>query len=250
MSGTATALVGATGGAGTTRTAVELAATLARDGRNVAILDAAFATQGLAGYVEGRIDPDLTALLTDRADAPLDEALRVLALSAAVEGRVACCPVRAPFERLARAKTVAAARRFEERLAEAAETFDHVLVDVPPVAANQAIAAVAGADRVVLVAPATTRGADAIDRMRDRLLDVGTTVDGVLATRGDLDAADASLPACEATAAADAPACLDPGAPIARAAADAAEELLGESLDLAFEEPGLLETVEGFVTRR
>ncbi len=51
------AQVGTTGGAGTTRTAVELAATLARDGRSVAIFDAAYATQGLAGYVDGKIDP-------------------------------------------------------------------------------------------------------------------------------------------------------------------------------------------------
>ncbi|SEO55941.1 hypothetical protein SAMN04487948_103228 [Halogranum amylolyticum] len=48
MPGTTTALVGATGGAGVTRTAVELAATLARDGRDVAVLDAAYATEGLS----------------------------------------------------------------------------------------------------------------------------------------------------------------------------------------------------------
>jgi len=42
------ALVGVAGGAGTTRTAVEMAATLARADRSVAVLDAAFGTQGLA----------------------------------------------------------------------------------------------------------------------------------------------------------------------------------------------------------
>ncbi|OYR95948.1 cell division inhibitor, partial [Halorubrum sp. E3] len=46
MQATTLALVGATGGAGTTRTAVELAALGARDGRDVAVVDAAFTTQG------------------------------------------------------------------------------------------------------------------------------------------------------------------------------------------------------------
>nr|WP_227776770.1 hypothetical protein [Haladaptatus pallidirubidus] len=59
------ALVGATGGAGTTRLCIELGAMLAHAGRDVAILDAAFATQGLARHVPGRIGNDLTALLTD-----------------------------------------------------------------------------------------------------------------------------------------------------------------------------------------
>jgi Mrp family chromosome partitioning ATPase len=58
------ALVGAVGGAGTTRTAVEFGATLARDGRDVAILDAAYATQGLADYLAGRIETDITRVAT------------------------------------------------------------------------------------------------------------------------------------------------------------------------------------------
>ena len=65
------ALVGATGGAGTTRLTVEFGATLARAGRDVALLDAAFGTQGLAAHVPGRIEPDLTALVTDATDRPL-----------------------------------------------------------------------------------------------------------------------------------------------------------------------------------
>lgn len=60
------ALVGAVGGAGTTRLAVEVGALLAADGDAVAVLDAAFATQGLGDYLDGRLDPDLTALVTDR----------------------------------------------------------------------------------------------------------------------------------------------------------------------------------------
>ena len=74
MNATTLALVGATGGAGTTRTAVELAAMGARDGDDVAVVDAAFTTQGLSEYVAGRIDPDLTALLTDDPDAALSAA--------------------------------------------------------------------------------------------------------------------------------------------------------------------------------
>ncbi|WEL28362.1 Chromosome partitioning ATPase, ParA family [Haloferax volcanii] len=69
---TTIALVGATGGAGTTRLSLELAAALATDGRDVAVLDAAFATQGLSDYVSGTLDPDATALVTDAADVPLE----------------------------------------------------------------------------------------------------------------------------------------------------------------------------------
>ena len=59
------ALVGAAGGAGTTRLALESATLLAREGRDVALLDAAYATQGLADHTPGRIDPDMTALCVD-----------------------------------------------------------------------------------------------------------------------------------------------------------------------------------------
>lgn len=183
------ALVGAVGGAGTTRLAVEVGALLAADGADVAVLDAAFATQGLGDYLDGRLDPDVTALVTDRRETPLDAGLTEL--SADLAGRVACCPAAAPFERLARAKSADAARRFEERVAEASETFDAVLVDTPPIAANQAVDA---CDRTALVAPATTRGTDGIERQRARIRDVGGGVNAVVATRGSVEAADASVP--------------------------------------------------------
>lgn len=141
MSATTVALVGAVGGAGTTRTAVETATTLARDGQEVAILDAAYATQGLADYLSGRLDPDVTALVTDETDRDLDAGL--VDLDAAVPCRVACAPAWAPFERLARAKTPEAVRALERWAEEAAPEFDHDLLDVPPVAVNQAVAAVA-----------------------------------------------------------------------------------------------------------
>jgi Flp pilus assembly CpaE family ATPase len=65
QSGATTALVGATGGAGTTRLAVEFTALLTREGEAVCVLDAAYATPGLAQYVAGRIGPDVTALCVE-----------------------------------------------------------------------------------------------------------------------------------------------------------------------------------------
>ncbi|MFB6303753.1 MAG: ParA family protein [Haloferacaceae archaeon] len=235
MTGTL-ALVGAVGGAGTTRLAVETASLLAADGRDVAVIDAAFATQGLGDYLDGRLDPDLTALVTDRADAPLDAGLTDL--GADLPGRVACCPAAAPFERLARAKTADAARRFEDRVAEAAGAFDAVLVDVPPVAANQAVAAVTACDRTALVAPATARGRDGVERVRARIDDVGGTVDAVVATRGESETADASVPRLDADDPAAAPRAPD-GGEFGAGVARAAEATLGVSVDVPADE-GLL----------
>src|SRR6056297_1797910 len=100
------ALVGVAGGAGTTRTAVEMAATLARADRSVAVVDAAFGTQGLATYVSGRITDDMTAVAVGEStfEAALYDA------DYDVSAQVAFCPAHAPFERLARAKTPDAAR--------------------------------------------------------------------------------------------------------------------------------------------
>lgn len=244
MSGATTAaLVGATGGAGTTRTTVELAALLARDGERVAVLDAAFETQGLAQYVEGRIDPDVTRVVLE--DATLSEATVALGLDQ--PGAVTMVPARAPFERLARAKAPAAARSFGELIDEAAEQFDRVLVDTPPLAANQAVAAVDAVERVVPVTPASTRGADALQRLRDRLADVGVDPGPALSVRGEVSGADAAIPPTDATAVAGAPACLEDGA-FGAAVADAAETVLECSIQRPFERQGLLTQVrEGSV---
>lgn len=224
------AVVGAVGGAGATRLAVEAGAALARDGRDVAVLDAAVATQGLAGYVDGRIDPDLTAVLVDE-ERSLSGALVDVGDA---PGRLALAPSYAPFARIARAKTPAAARRFERLLGEAAGRFDHVLVDVPPVAANQAVAAVAAADRVALVAPATDRGSDAVGRARGRLADLGVAPDLVVANRADDPSPDADLavPESDCTRASEGPACLArPEGEFAASVAATAEALL--AVDLA-----------------
>lgn len=235
------ALVGVTGGAGTTRLTVEFGATLARAGRDVALVDAAFATQGLAAHVPGRIDPDVTAVVTG---SETDPSAGLVDLPVDLAGRLAALPARAPFERLARAKSAEAARRFEEVVAAASTRFDHVLVDTPPVADNQAVAAVRAADRVCLVAPATERGADRLSMMRDRMHDIGAppalTVANFAGDDRPLDGADARVPESDATAIADLPACADPAPAFGPAVADAVETAMETELDLSFPDSGLL----------
>jgi hypothetical protein len=232
------ALVGVTGGAGTTRTAVELAATLARDGRSVAVIDSAFGTQGLATYVEGRITDDVTAVAT--GESAIGDALYDAGYD--LPGRVAFCPAHAPFERLARAKTPESARALETAVADAAGRFDHVLLDVPPVAANPAVAALTVADRRALVAPATQRGRDLLPRQRGRLRDLDAPADDIVATWTDADDAvaieDAAIELPEGDPVG--PDALDPTSSLAPAAASAAETLFDTDLDLAFEDDGLL----------
>jgi len=257
-SSTVAAFVGATGGAGTTRTVVEVAVALAADGREVAVLDAAFATQGLADYVAGRIDPDITRLLVDAEAATagdadgaapaLGDALYGLD-AGGVPGEVAVCPAYAPFTRLARAKSTAAAERFESVVGAAADRFDHVLVDVPPIATNQAVAAVHVADTVAVVAPATPRGAEGVQRCHERLADVGSGASLVVSTRGDLETADIAVPATDADGVASAPACLDGdrfGAAIDRVAAAVTGQRLQET---EADDGGLLGTVGEYVGR-
>lgn len=233
--GESLALVGATGGAGATRLTVEFGATLTRAGRSVALLDAAYATQGLADYVRGRIDPDITAVVT--GSAPLSSGL--IDLDVRTPGRLAACPAAAPFDRLARAKTAEAAEQFESLVADATSSFDHVIVDTPPVAANQSIAAINAADRVALVTPATARGADAYARSLDRLTDIGIPP-GVLVANGEADGgpvadADVAIPWHEAETPAEAPVCPEPDATFAPAVATAVETAVNTRLDLAFE---------------
>ncbi len=234
------ALAGAAGGVGTTRVTVECAATLARAGFDVAVLDAAYATQGLAAYVDGQPGTDITEVVTDDRD--LETALVEHPVDTA--GRLALAPARAPFERLARAKTAGAAERFEDRMAAAALSHDVVLVDAPPVAANQALAAVTAADRVATVTVDSTRGADALARTRGRLQDIGTAADAVLVNRTDdpvvVTGADVAVPVTDQRRAADAPACVPPDGTFAPAVAAAAEQAAGVSLDLEFPSGGRL----------
>lgn len=228
------ALVGVAGGAGTTRLAVETATTLARDGRDVAVFDAAFATQGLAQYVHGRIDTDVTRLLTTESIAP-SEAFVDLAVE--TDGRVAVCPAYAAFPELAAAKTTDAAERFGTLLRQTADVFDHVIVDTPPVGDNPSVAAVNATDRTALVAPASRRGADALPRARDRLADIDATTDVVIANRAreghPIESATVSIPESEVTAVTGAPVCgPDATGDYPAAIAAGAESLFEQPLDL------------------
>jgi len=233
MTGTVYALVGTVGGAGATRLSLEFAATLARAGRNVCVVDAAFGTQGLATAVPGEVGTDVTDAVTE--ERPLAEATTSLGLD--VPGRVAVAPARASFEQLARAKTSACARRLAERLSAAAERYDAVIADVPPVAANPSVAAVTAADRVALVAPDSARGVDSLPRTRDLLADVDARVDAVVANFADPDdrhlrEADAAVPESETTALSGAPVSVAPE-PFPTAVTDAVETVAGVDLDLA-----------------
>ena len=264
MYATTLALAGATGGAGTTRTAVELATVGARGGRDVVVVDAGFATQGLSEYVHGRIGTDLTTLLTDEAGASLSAATYPMAVGGThhdgtrddtrdadvveLPGRVDVVPARAPFERVARAKTAEAARKLERRIDEAATAYDAVLVDAPPVASNEAVAAVTTVDRVGAVRPATPHGRDALQRLRGRVADVGAGVDGTIAVRhataDDPDAAatdaDVVLPPTTQSIA-DAPTTAAGMGEYSRAVADAYGRLFDTALDVEFDEGGLVD---------
>ncbi|WP_415379035.1 ParA family protein [Halosimplex sp. TS25] len=231
-SGEVYAVVSAVGGAGATRLSVEFATALAREGYDAAVVDASFTTQGLAALVPERIDPDVTRVLTD--DRPLREAETTLSLD--LPGSVTVAPALASFERLARAKTSECARRLAERLSAAADRYDAVFVDVPPVGANQAVAAVTAADAVALVVPDSERGVDAVPRHCDRLGDVDAGVDAVVANRGDpdspaVDAADVVVPPSETAALSGAPAAVEPTA-FSIAVGAAVEAVTGVEVDL------------------
>lgn len=162
------AFVGAAGGTGTTRVTLACAELLARDGHDTAVLDAAYGTQGLADRIEGEIAPDMTELCLE--DAPLESGLIDQRIDGG--GRLSVCPARAPFSRLAEAKTPEAAERFETRIDEAARRFEYVLIDTPPIAANQAVAAATSAETVAAVCDGA-RAETVVPRMADRLRDIG-----------------------------------------------------------------------------
>jgi cellulose biosynthesis protein BcsQ len=235
------AFVGATGGAGTTRLTVESGATLARAGLDVAVIDAAFTTQGLASYVDGPIETDVTALVTD--DRELGDALYDHA--ADLPGRLALCPARAPFERLARAQTAGATKEFERQLAAASLSVDVVLVDTPPVGGNHAIAAVNTADHVAVVTPDSPRGADALALTRERFDDLGVPIHGVVTNWANdhLSEVTVRIPESDVTDPRGCPACIPPDETFAPAIASGLESLLDTDFDLDFPESGRLDGI-------
>ena len=237
------ALVGAVGGAGTTRLAVELGAAFARTGHRTLVLDLDVDTQGLASRVPGRLSPDSTRLLTDPG---LDLPDAVHSTDVDVPGRLDLCPAHAPFTRVAAAKAPEAAQRLDDRLAEAQDCgYDAVLLDTPPVASNPAVAAVTAADRTALVASPDERGVDAIQRARGRLADVGATEDAIVTTRTTPDAsppdADIAVPEAPNTDG-DAMDALGDSR-FAQAVTETAELIFETTLGLDFEPPGGFGTI-------
>ncbi|WP_338730093.1 AAA family ATPase [Haladaptatus sp. DJG-WS-42] len=235
------ALCGVVGGAGTTRLTLELGATLARGGHDVVLLDAAYGTQGLARYVSGPLETDVTDAVT--GEKPIEAAIYDLPLD--LDGRLSAVPSHATFEQLARAKAPAAAEQLSNYVTDLTRGFDIVLIDTPPLATNPAVAAVTAADAVALVAPATERGLDAISPIRGRLQDVGASGDHLLANRADgsLFARETELLIPEsANADPDSPTCAtaEDGA-LAPSVVDVAETLFDTDLGIEFEDPGLLE---------
>jgi len=222
------ALVGVAGGVGITRLAVETGALLAAVGRDVLVLDAAYATQGLSTYVDARLDPDVTTLASDPSLALADACH---AIETPGDGALSVCPAHAPFARTAAASTAEAGERLGERLVAATERFDYVLADVPPVTTNPAVGVVTAADAVLAVTTGDGRGADALSRERGRLADVGTRLDAVVANRAGEDAladADVVVPDASLGPAADAPA-VDPADP------DAFTRAVASLVDVAFD---------------
>lgn len=236
-------LVGAAGGVGTTRLAVEFGATLARAGNDVVIMDAAFTTQGLSSYVSGPIEQDMTALVTE--EATLQDVLTEVALD--VPGQLSLCPAHGPFERQSRAKTAVAAERFERQLAAASLSHDFVIVDTPAVGSNPAVSALHAADKTAIVTRPTERGGDALALTQERHADIGRPADAVIANHAVEDAdlldADVHVPTSERRSPRDAPAVLPPDDTFAPAVCDAVESLLDVSLELEFPESGRLSGV-------
>lgn len=236
------AVVGTAGGVGTTRLTVECGATLARAGRDVALVDAAFSTQGLRSYVDADVEADVTALLTEEAS--LGDVLYDIPTD--TEGRLVAAPARAPFERLARAQTAGAAQRLERQLAASSLSHDVVLVDTPPLTGNHAVAAVNAAERVSLVAEDTPRGRDGLALLRGRLQDIGASGDVVLRNRATGHLSEGiEIPESDETTAAGAPACPTPDSDFAPAVAEAVEAMLDISLDLDFPAGSRLEQIRG-----
>lgn len=203
------AVVGAAGGVGTTRLSVEVGAALAADGRDVIVLDTALDTQGLSSYVPGRIDPDLTDVLTSGLDPA--EALLTHPASDVTAGTLRCLPVDATFDRIAQTKTPETARDLTELATDLTSDGTHIVVDVPPLASNTAVAGTAAADRIALATRDSARGRDALSQSLGTLDDLGfeatlTVINRVRA--GNPPDADVTIPESTRSGVPTTPACL------------------------------------------
>lgn len=224
-------MIGAAGGVGTTRLTLEVGATLAADGRDTIIVDAALDTQGLAAHVAGPIEPDVTTLVTEGGD--LEDGL--LTYPTETAGSLRLCPAHAPFTRIAAAKAPEAAERLGTLIADATSLAEHVVVDVPPLASNTAVGGAAAADRRALITPATIRGRDALSRSLGSLADLGMGADLVVANRAkgdDLDDADLAIPESVQTDVPKSPSALSDEAGFGSAMSALTESLYAITLDV------------------
>lgn len=222
------ALVGAVGGAGATRLAVECGAALAAEGNKVAVLDAALDTQGLRRHAPGDLSPEFAGVLAGESE--LENVLVEHPDSEELPGTLSLAPVRAPFTRVAAAKTPDAGERMGDALD--APAFDFVLIDTPPVGTNPAVGAVTAADGVALVAPDTDRGRDGVARERSRLADVGAPEPTVVHNRTEGEEGH-SVPTFEGYAAGES-AVADGETPFAPAVASLAADLLDAEIETEY----------------
>ncbi len=143
--GTVVACVGATGGVGTTRTAVELARLATTHDRRPLLVDTAVATQGLARLLPTTPRVDLCDALSDTDAVDLD------AIAVDLPSELRIVAIDAPLCSMTTALTAEAAAALTDAIAHAAGTHPLIIIDVPPVATNLAIAGLISADEILLI---------------------------------------------------------------------------------------------------
>ncbi|MDR9445231.1 MAG: cellulose synthase operon protein YhjQ/BcsQ [Haloquadratum sp.] len=162
--GTVVACVGATGGVGTTRTAVELARLAQLHDQQPLVVDTAVATQGLARLLIETPPLDLCGALA----AP--DTLDLEAIAVELPTGLTIVPIDAPLCAVAPALSAEAATALDRAIARAAAARPLVIVDVPPVATNLAVAGIARADVILLMHRAGDR--EAVRRGRELIADL------------------------------------------------------------------------------
>jgi polysaccharide biosynthesis transport protein len=159
-------------GEGKTMTAANCATVLAQQGSKVLLVDADLRRSSLHRGLGVRREPGLGDVLR-ACCAPEDAAVEVEdtpRLSVVSSGR----SVEYPSEALASEAMAYALRRWRE-------TYDHVVIDTPPVAmVTDAVVLAAQADAVVLVAKAAGTTRQALLRTRDLLLRANARIAGVV----------------------------------------------------------------------
>ena len=163
--GTVVACVGATGGVGTTRTAVELARLAQTHDRNPLLVDTAVATQGLARLLVETPRVDLCGALA----AP--EGLELDAIAVELPSGLTVVPIDAPLCAVVPALRAEAATALDGAIAQAATVHPLVIIDVPPVATNLAVAGITRADVILLLHRAGDH--EAVRRGRELIADLG-----------------------------------------------------------------------------